>query len=341
MAKARLTPRAFVKSRSDKQAGGAWLVYGSDEYVKTETVRLAARAFIGQGDLRFAVTHLVGGQTDAQEILQSAQSVPMLGQRNVVIVHEVHKLAPAHKTRLADGLSSVADTCLLICHGPAEPDKRTRLYQWFMESGRDVACDPLTATGAETFARRRLEEQGSTADAAALGRLLALTGPDAGVIARETEKLSLYAGATVTTADVDVVAGLSVGSTLEDLVASLLSGSLPPSLALLRKIRQSGWDGSEVVSRISGHLFDLKRAAAAKSRQTWQLAGALRVSKGKAEELLAWLAHCREQQIDVALQHAALADRLVRSGKADADSVCDQMVLATARAFSSGATPGP
>ena len=341
MAGSRLTPRAFVKSRSEQRAGGAWLVYGFDEYVKTETVRLAARAFIGEGDLRFAVTHLVGGQTDAQEILQSAQSVPMLGQRNVVIVHEVHKLAPAHKARLAEGLSSVADTCLLICHGPAEPDKRTKLYQWFMEAGRDVACEPLTAAGAETFARRRLEEQGSIADLATLGRLLALTGPDAGVIARETEKLSLYSGARVTTADVDVVAGLSVGSTPEDLMANLISGLLPQSLALLRKIRQSGWDSGEVVSRISGHFFDLKRAATARTRQTWQLAGALRVSKSKAEELLAWLKNCREEQIDTALQQAALADRLVRSGKADSDLVCDQMVLATARAFASRTTPSP
>jgi DNA polymerase III delta subunit len=322
-----------VKSASEQRAGGAWLVYGFDEYVKTETVRMAARAFIAGADPRLAITHLVGAQTDSQEILQAAQSVPMLATHSAVIVHDLHRLAPAHKSRLTGHLASIPDTCLLICVGPEEPDRRTKLYAWFVESGRDIACDPLSPAQAEAFARRRLEELGASADAEALSRLLTLSGPDAGTIARETEKLSLYAGSQVTAHDVDVVSGLSAGYTPEDLVASLVAGRVPEAMARSRLLRRTGFDSGALIGRLCGHFFDIRRAVACGFRQSWQMAGALRVSRSRAEELQAWLKSAGANRIDLALEVLARAEALTRSGRADADLVCDQAVLAVAQAF--------
>jgi DNA polymerase III delta subunit len=258
----------------------------------------------------------------------------MLSPRSAVIVHDLHKLAAAHKARLTGCLGAIPKSCMLLCVGPEEPDRRTKLYQWFTESGRDVACDPLSPSQAETFARRRLEELGTTADAGALARLLSVAGADAGTLARETEKLSLYAGAAVTAHDVDVVAGLAVGCTAEDLMVSLLSGRPAEALAQSRTLRRAGLEAGSLIGRLCGHFFDLRRAAAFGSRQHWQLAGALRVSRRRAEELLAWLGDTRPALVDRALEHLARAEALARSGRADADLVADQVVLATARVFS-------
>lgn len=334
MAAKHLSPKAFVSHASGPK-GGAWLVYGVDEYIKTETARLATRAFIGASDPRFAVTHLVGGQTDADEIMERARVVPMLGEKSAVVVHELHKLAPTHKTRLATLLESVPDSCLLICQGPAEPDRRTRIYQWFMEAGRDVACDPLTPAQAEAFARRRLEEHGASASADVLARLLSRTGQDAGMIARETEKLALFCEGVVTSEAVDIVAGLAAGCTPEDLVKSLVQGRMPESLAQARRMREAGMDAISLVGKLSGHLFDLRRAAGSRARQSGPLSGALRVSRLRAEELLSWLSNGPAEHFERALQDVAQADRLMRSGTADADLVCDQLILSLAGIFAS------
>jgi len=319
-----------VKSASEHKTGGAWLVYGFDEYVKAETVRMAARAFTEGADSRFAITHLIGGQTDHQEILDSALAVPMLSERSAVIVHDLHKLASAHKAKLPAKLDFVPDNCMLICVGPEEPDKRTKLYQWFTDTARDVACDPLSPGQAETFAKRRLEELGTVVEPEALSRLLALAGTDTGTLARETEKLALYAGARVTATDVGVVAGENVGCTTEDLMASLLRGNAAEALAQSRALRHAGLESGSLIGRLCGHFFDLRRASTVASGQSWQLASALRVPRRRAEELLLWLKGARPAGIALALDHLARAESLSRSGRADSDLVCDQAVLAVA-----------
>lgn len=326
----RLSPRAFVQSASEHKTGGAWLVYGPDEYVKTETVRMAARAFTDGNDPQLCITHLVGAQTDHQEILEAALAVPMLSARSAVIVHDLNRLPSAHKAKLPARLDFVPDNCMLLCVGPDEPDRRTKLYQWFADTARDVACDPLPPDKAEGFAKRKLEELGTAVDEDALARLLVLTGPDAGRLAREAEKLSLYAGARVTVADVDVVAGEGVGCTTEDLVVSLLKGDSALALAQSRALRRAGVEPGILMGRLCGHFFDLRRVLSAASKQSWQLASTLRMPKRRAEELLAWLKSARPAGIALAIEHLARAESLLRSGRADSDLVCDQAILAVA-----------
>lgn len=328
----RLTPRAFVKLASEHKIGGAWMVYGSDEYVKTETVRMAARAFTQGGLPQLSITHLVGPETDPQEILAAALAVPMLSPRSAVIVHDLHRLASAHKAKLPERLDFVPDSCTLIFVGPEEPDRRTKLYQWFADTSRDVACDPLSPAQAESFARRHFEAQGATADPVAVARLLALAGPDAGRLARETEKLSLYAGAQVTAADVDVVAGESVGCTIEDLMQRLLAGDAPGALAHARALRRAGMDAGALLGKLCGHFFDLRRVASAATKQSGALAGALRMPRWRALELLEWSKLASRHTLGPALEHLARAESLVRSGRADTDMVCDQTILALAPA---------
>lgn len=330
----RLSPRAFVKSASEHKTGGAWLVFGLDDYVKTETVRQAARAFTQGSPSQLAITHLVGSQTDVQEILDSALAVPMLSPRSAVIVHDLHKLASAHKAKLPSRLDLVPDTCLLLFVGPDEPDRRTKLYQWFADTSREVQCDPLTSGQAELFAKRKLEELGTKFDDAAITRLLSRAGSDAGTLVRETEKLSLFAGERITAADVDVVSGLTVGCTPEELLTSLLAGDSALALSRSRTLRLAGMEAGSLLGRLGGHFFDLRRAALAGSRQSWQLASSLRVSKRRAEELSAWLGTVRPAALVTALEHLARAESLVRSGRADSDLVCDQTMLALAQVCS-------
>jgi DNA polymerase-3 subunit delta len=329
-----LTPRAFIKAAAQKTFGGTFLLYGHDEYIKKETMRLAIRAYLGDGQTEFGVTHLVAGQTDAQEILACADSVPMLGTRAVVVVHDIQKLAVAHKTRLTKSWDQLSSSNLLILAGPAEPDLRTKFYKWFIDAGQYIACEPLSPPQAETFARKRMAEHESSISDRALAHLLTLTGPEAGVIAREAEKLALYVGKgnNVDVEAVDTVAGHSAGCTAEDLVSALLEGDRSRSLNISRRLQESGMDSTSVIGRLAMHFYDLQRAAHAGTTQSWRLASALRLPRSRAEQLSHWLRGASGNRIESALEHLARADRLVRSGQTDPSAVCDQLVLTLAGA---------
>ena len=39
-----MTPKAFIKRAGEKNAGGAYILYGEENYIKSETARMAVEA---------------------------------------------------------------------------------------------------------------------------------------------------------------------------------------------------------------------------------------------------------------------------------------------------------
>ena len=163
-------------------------------------------------------------------------------------------------------------------------------------------------------------------------RLLSLTGFDAGIITRETEKLELFVGAAteVEIQDVEVVTGDSSGYTPEDLILAILMGDRPVALKLSRDLRAAGSDAPAIISRLSMHFFDLKRAFVSGEKNPWQLARVLRLSSSRAEELCRWRDQLQRGQLTFVIRQLALAEGLVRSGRVEGSYVLDQLVLALA-----------
>jgi DNA polymerase-3 subunit delta len=327
-----LTPRAFIKAAAGKKSGGAFLVFGHDEYIKSETVHLAVEAHVPAETRGLAVTHLVGPQTDTQEILAAASALPMLGSCTAVVVHDAHRLASAHKSRITAGLDAVVHPSLLIFVGPADPDKRTKFYKWFTDNGRAIACEPLSGKQAEAFALRRFELAGKKVAAPALARFLSRCGTDAGIIAHEAEKLALFVGdrESIDLEAVEIVTGDSAGCTVEELVEAQLAGHTRRALSLSRALVSAGLDPTGIIGRLAMHYFDLQRAAASRQKAVWKLAGQLRLPGARAEELKRWLGSCRSERIGPALAHVAYADRLARSGRVEPAFVLDQLTLTLA-----------
>jgi DNA polymerase-3 subunit delta len=253
----------------------------------------------------------------------------MLGTRIAVVVHDAHRLAPAHKAKLPEAVAGVADPALLLFVGPDEPDRRTRFYKWFFDQAQAVACEPLTAKQAEAFAQRRCEETGKRISGPALARLLGYSGNDAGTIARETEKLALFVGARseIEAPDVDTVAGQSVDISPEALVDLILQRQKPKALRAARRLMVAGMDPVALTGRLAMQFFDLRRASLSDVRHPGQLAGQLRLPMTRARQLTEWLRLTDADAIDRALAHLADAEALARSGRADVPAVVDGLIL--------------
>jgi DNA polymerase-3 subunit delta len=327
-----LTPRAFIKSATAKSFGGAYLLYGEDEYIKAETARRAVEAHVPAAERAFAVTHLTAGQTDAAEVLAAAEAVPLLGDRTAVVLHDAARLAAAHKTRLTSAFDRLSAPALLLLVGPDELDRRTKFYKWFADAGRAVACHSLTEAQAEAYAANCFKEQGRSINADGLALLMTLVGPDAGRLAQEARKLSLYAesGRAITRDDVAVVAGQSRGFELEHLVEAALAGDAAVALSTARGLVAGGQDPAALLGRLVMHYFDLYRALGAGTTQPWKLAGTLRIPTVRAEQLLGWARSTDAARVAGALRHLADAERLIKSGRAEPVLVFDSLTLALA-----------
>jgi len=326
------TPRAFIKAALSRPFGGAYLLYGEDEYIKAETARRAVEAFLPGTERAFSVSHFVGGQTDAAEILAAAQAVPLLGNRTAVIVHDAARLAAAHKTRLTAAFEGVASPALLLLIGPDQLDKRTKFYKWFADTGRAVACHPLTPAQAEQYAEKCLADLDAAISAEGKALLLAHVGPDAGRLAHETTKLVLYAAPRlqITKDDVAEVTGQSREFAVESLVDAQLQRDLPRAVHIACGLVTAGADAASLIGRLIMHYFDLYRVLQAGPAPAWKLAGALRLPTARAEQLASWAGSADADRVARALELLADADLLVKSGRADPVLVFDGLTVALA-----------
>jgi len=329
-AKRALTPKAFVKRAGEKNVGGAYILYGQESYIKSETARLAVEAHVPADERTYSVTHLVAGQTDAGEILAAAQAIPLLGNNTAVVVHDAQKLAASHKTKLTPALPKIGPPTLVILIGPAELDKRTKFYKWFADEGRHVVCNPLDEAQAEVFAKREIAKEGKEISADGLASLIAHVGPDAGTLAREAEKLAIFAGdrAEITREDVDTVTGQSRGSNIEEWITAQLKSDMPKTLAITRSLLESGSDAATLVGRLAMHYFDLYRTLLSGERIPYKLAGAIRVPTARAEQLCTWAKLADPRRVQRAIEHISDADFLVKSGRTDPVGVTDALAIA-------------
>lgn len=324
------TPRAFIKAASSKQFGGAYLLYGEDDFIKAETARRAVEAYVPKSERAFAVSHLVGGQTDAAEILAAAQAVPLLGNRTAVVVHDATRLAAPHKARLTAAMEGIASPSLLVLVGPDQLDRRTKFYKWFADTGRAVACHPLTLAHAEQYVEKCLADEGATISPDGKALLLAHVGPDAGRLTHETRKLVLYAAPRlqITRDDVAEVTGQSREFAVEGLVEAQLQCDLPRAVHVARGLVTAGSDAASLIGRLTMHYFDLYRVLKAGPAPAWKLAGHLRIPTARAEQLSAWAGVTDIDRVARALERLADADLLVKSGRADPVLVFDALSVA-------------
>ena len=325
-----LTPKAFIKAAASKQFGGVYLLWGEDEYIKAETARRTVEAYVPKSERSFAVSHLVGGQTDAAEILAAAQAVPLLGNRTAVVVHDASRLAAAHKTRLATAFDRIEAPALLLLIGPDQLDKRTKFYKWFADAGRAVACHPLTPAHADPYVEKCLADLGATISSDGKAMLLAHVGPDAGRLKHETAKLVLYAAPRqeITRDDVAEVTGESREFAVEALIDAQLGRDLPRALHVARGLVTAGSDAASLIGRLIMHYFDLLRVLKAGPAPPWKLAGALRMPTARVEQLSLWAKIADVERVGRVLEHLADADLLVKSGRADPVLVFDGLCIA-------------
>lgn len=324
------TPKAFIKAAASKQFGGAYLLWGEDEFIKAETARRAVESFVPKSERSFAVSHLVGGQTDAAEIIAAAQAVPLLGNSTAVVVHDASRLAAAHKTRLAAAFDRIASPALLLLIGPDQLDKRTRFYKWFVDAGRAVPCHPLTPAHADSYLEKCLADLDATISSDGKALLLAHVGPDAGRLSQEATKLALYAAPrqNITREDVAEVTGQSREFAVEALVEAQLNRDLPAAMHMARGLVTAGSDAASLIGRLIMHYFDLLRMLKAGPAPPWKLAGTLRMPTSRVEQLAAWAGIADLERVRRTLEHLADADLLVKSGRADPVLVFDGLCIA-------------
>ncbi len=188
-----------------------YLLMGEEGYFIDAVSDLVATTVLTEAERAFGQLVVYGRDTEAGQVVNYCRQVPMMGERQVVIVKEAQQLRNADKLALytANPLDS---TLLVICHKEKNVDKRSQLYKSAVARGevlesvrpRDYEIGPWLSD--------HIAAQGRRIDDKALEMLVAHLGTDLSKVTNEVAKLLLSLPPDVrriTDADIEANIGIS------------------------------------------------------------------------------------------------------------------------------------
>ena len=205
------------KQIASGRVGPLYLILGPDEAGK---VGLAGEFLeLVEAELRaFNLDRLYGGETTAAEVVDAANTLPMMVPRRVVLLlHAERLLAPKKESEAASKdlealeayVKAPVDTsCLVLVAGTL--DKRRSLTKLLLSKAAVVECTgPADAAEAARWVRDRVSQEGMTIDARAARLVADRVGPDIGRLRADVDRLVLYAAGNkaITSEDVLEVVG--------------------------------------------------------------------------------------------------------------------------------------
>jgi DNA polymerase-3 subunit delta len=132
-----------------------------------------------------------GAKTTAAMVLDSANQMPMMAARRIVVVRDFDKIKEDEQDMVFAYLSNPAPMTTVVFQA-ASPDKRRKLTTTLVKSCVVVTFDALDEARARRWAEDYLNELGCKIEPAALRLLIGLIGTGLTRLSNELEKLAAY-----------------------------------------------------------------------------------------------------------------------------------------------------
>jgi DNA polymerase-3 subunit delta len=214
-----LAASALRKHISSGETAPLYALVGGDEMEKSAVASEFAE-MVDEGLRAFNVERLYAGEMKMSDLLDAANTLPMMVPRRVVIVHEAEKLfIPKRESkateeelqRLEEFLQAPAETTsvVFVC-GPL--DNRRRVVKRLMTLAQVVNCGVIeNEADAEQWVKVRAARDRIPLDPAAPRALVARTGLDVVRLRAGLERVGLYAMGQATISADDVRQAVSAG----------------------------------------------------------------------------------------------------------------------------------
>jgi DNA polymerase-3 subunit delta len=172
-----------------------YLVVGPEEYQCRQAIELLKKHLVNPESQAFDYSEFIAGETAIDEIIEAANTFPMISKRRVVIVNQAEKLNEAEQDSLADSIKTMSLRSTLILFAP-DLDRRKKFYKTLREGSCVAEFPKLKGPALEHWAEAYTRKQGYRISSSAIKKIVDLAGSDLQTLATELEKLLLYAGNT-------------------------------------------------------------------------------------------------------------------------------------------------
>ncbi len=259
-----MTWNDFFQSVKKNELSSVYLFTGPEELIKTEALEALRTQLLPPGLEQLNDLTLEG--VTAQQIIDAAETMPMMCERRIVTVRDWAPLLPgkskneeAETERLQKWLENPPDTCVTVYYMRSEPDGRKKATTLLKKKAAPVQFDFLTDSELAKWASKRLKASGKKISASTVSTLAFMAGHDLTRLSGELDKLAAYTEESPEIREEDVLA--IVSASLEynvfELLNRLLEGKLAEAQRMTNTLLQNGQNPVGILAMLTRQLRQL------------------------------------------------------------------------------------
>lgn len=241
-----------------------YLFSGPEEWIKREAVEALRTKLLPPGLEQLNEASLEG--VTAQEIIDAAETLPMMCERRIVVVRDWAPLLPGKSKNeesetelLEKWLKNPPESCVTVFYMRTEPDGRKKGVSMLKKSAAYVSFDALSDAELSKWTAARLKPLGKRMGTAALNTLSFMAGRDLTRLAGELDKLAAYVGerAAIEEADVREIVSASLEYNVFELLNRLLEGKVGEAQRMVNTLLQGGQTAIGILAMLTRQLRQL------------------------------------------------------------------------------------
>ena len=229
-----------MASKKDSQIYPVYLLYGPEDYLIEEEIQGILSQTLSQKERGFNFHHLNGEEHSAQEIVQTAQTLPMFSKYRFVLVSEADYMNKEKVEGLMEYIKNPSlSTCLVLYGQTIGPWKGYR--KEIEKVGKVTEYPRLKGRTLVSWTKNRMKEKGKTLLEEAADFLVEVVGDHLYDLDSALEKALLSVGEkqTVEVSDTEEITSEVKISTVFDLTDAIGHQNLEKALGILEKTMES------------------------------------------------------------------------------------------------------
>ena len=230
-----------MKTKASPEIYPVYFLYGPEDYLLEEEIEKLLNLTLSQKERGFNLHLFNGEEHRIQEIIQTAQTLPMISQYRFVLVSEVDRMDEEKVEALMGYIQKPSPkTCLVLCGQTIGPWKAHR--KEIEKVGKVIEFTRLRGRALVPWMKNRMKEKGKTLLEEAANFLVEVVGDHLFDIDNALEKVFLSVGEkkNIDLSDVEEITSEVRVSTVFDLTDAIGHRNLERALGILEKAMESG-----------------------------------------------------------------------------------------------------
>ena len=319
------------------RARPVYLFYGVEEFVKRGAVERLRQKLLPEG-LEALNESAYEGEVPARQLIEAAQTLPMMCKRRLVVSRDWPPLLPGaarnekeEAQQIIDWLPKAPETCTLVFFVRQAPDLRKKLPAALVKLGADVKFEYLSDADLFKWAAGRLKGAGKQIDREAVNQLVFMAGRALTALDGELGKLAAYVGERplIRRADVERVVHPSLECTVFQMIDALMAGKAARAHELYKVMLEAGENRVGILAMLTRQMRILTHIKLLKGQGMGlrEIERALELNHYAAQQAERQAAQLTLQAVEAGYKACAEADYQIKSGQVRDAAAVDARML--------------